>query len=83
MKSVFKSLVLVGAVVALGGCTVTCDHKGGYEGGPYAGTERSAGSGVESYPEQCHWGGNRESYVYSDEKTTASDGEPQADSSVE
>jgi hypothetical protein len=62
---------------------MTCPQKPGcFHTDPYS-QERTAGKGMMVDYKQCHSGGDRGSYAYSDERTTASDGKSQADSSQE
>lgn len=81
MKTVFKTLLLTGTVGLLSACSFTCDKTADYNGGPYD-YERTAGHHHEADITSCHWGGDRTSHAYSDERTVASDGQPQDDSSL-
>lgn len=81
MNRFVKSFVLVGAVGLLSACSFTCDKTADYKGGPYD-YERTAGHHHEADITSCHWGGDRKSHAYADERTVASDGQPQEDSSM-
>jgi hypothetical protein len=83
MKKFTNAILVAGATLSLGACNVmeTCSvEKGAYDSGPH-GMERTAGTSKMIDYRDCHMGGDRSSYAYTDERTKASDGQPQEDSS--
>ena len=70
----FKKFAIVLLSTGLLGLTAchTCPEKGDFTSGPYS--DRTAGSGKAVHYQKCHWGGERDSYAYGQEKTKASDG---------